>query len=237
MFPPKVQPYTLTQGQSYSSQLRTVAMLIRHTFNSQSSVVTLKTGLAFIMTVYHLNKGCVINTDVALLAYMKSTTFINIFIPCYFQSGNFYPLQILARWGLIWQYCINMYKYRCTRKRSWLRHCTTSRKVAGLIPDGVIGIFHWHNPSDRTMAQGLTQPLTEMSTKNIDMDMSNGWGINKIWRVRSDAHFHSHKWRHAAAAMRANNVLRNSYNTRPLLCARTTCYVTVITRAHCYACA
>ena len=48
-----------------------------------------------------------------------------------------------------------------------LRHCTTSRKVAGLIPDGVIGIFHWHNSSGRTMALGLTQPLTEMSTGNI----------------------------------------------------------------------
>jgi hypothetical protein len=28
--------------------------------------------------------------------------------------------------------------------------------------------------------------------------------------------------------MRAHNVLRNSYNTRPLLCARITCCVTVI---------
>ena len=26
--------------------------------------------------------------------------------------------------------------------RSWLRHRTTSRKVAGSIPDGVIGILH-----------------------------------------------------------------------------------------------
>jgi hypothetical protein len=70
------------------------------------------------------------------------------------------------------------------------------------------------------------------------MDMSNGWVINKIWRALC------HKWRHAAAAMRANNVLRNSYNTptamrahnvlrssyntRPLLCVRITCYVIVI---------
>jgi hypothetical protein len=37
-----------------------------------------------------------------------------------------------------------------TRWRSWLRHYATSRKVAGLIPDGVIGIFHWHNPSGPT---------------------------------------------------------------------------------------
>jgi hypothetical protein len=27
------------------------------------------------------------------------------------------------------------------RWRSWLRHCATSRKVVGLIPDGVTGIF------------------------------------------------------------------------------------------------
>ena len=41
-----------------------------------------------------------------------------------------------------------------------LRHCTLSRKVADSIPDGVIGIFYWHNTSCRTMAQGSTQPLT-----------------------------------------------------------------------------
>jgi hypothetical protein len=50
---------------------------------------------------------------------------------------------------------------------SWMRHCATSLKVAGSIPDGVIGIFHWHNPSGRTMALGSTQPLPEMSTRNI----------------------------------------------------------------------
>ena len=51
--------------------------------------------------------------------------------------------------------------------RSWLRHFATSQKVAGSIPDGVTGTFHWHNPSGRTMALGLTRPLTEMSTRNI----------------------------------------------------------------------
>ena len=29
-----------------------------------------------------------------------------------------------------------------TRWRSWLRHCVTSQKVAGSIPDGIIGIFN-----------------------------------------------------------------------------------------------
>ena len=49
----------------------------------------------------------------------------------------------------------------------WLRCCATNRKVAGSIPDGVIGIFHWHNPPDRTMALGSIQPLTETSTRRI----------------------------------------------------------------------
>ena len=60
-----------------------------------------------------------------------------------------------------------LHKSRGPRWRSWLRHCATSRKVAGSIPDGVIGIFHWHNPSGRSVALGSTQPLTEMSTGNI----------------------------------------------------------------------
>jgi hypothetical protein len=37
----------------------------------------------------------------------------------------------------------------------------------GSIPDGVIGFFNWPNPSSRTMALGSTQPLTEMSTRNL----------------------------------------------------------------------
>jgi hypothetical protein len=53
----------------------------------------------------------------------------------------------------------------------WLRHCATSQKVAGSIFDGVIRIFHWHNPSSRTKALGLTQSRTGMSTRNIS------WGV------------------------------------------------------------
>ena len=79
---------------------------------------------------------------------------------CYFnQSDRFLQLffsNTWREWGTRW----------C----SWLRHCAKSRKVAGSIPDGVIGIFHWHNPSGRTMALGLTQPLREMSTKNISWE-------------------------------------------------------------------
>jgi hypothetical protein len=52
-----------------------------------------------------------------------------------------------------------------------LRHYATNRQVAGSIPDGVIGIFQWHNPAGRTMVLGSTQPLTEMSTRCIS------WGV------------------------------------------------------------
>jgi len=46
-------------------------------------------------------------------------------------------------------------------------HCATSRQVAGSIPDGVIAIFHSHNPSGHSVALGSNQPLTEMSTRDI----------------------------------------------------------------------
>jgi hypothetical protein len=48
-----------------------------------------------------------------------------------------------------------------------MRHYATSRKVAGSIRGEIIGFFNWPNASSRTMALGLTQPLTEMSTSYL----------------------------------------------------------------------
>jgi hypothetical protein len=59
-----------------------------------------------------------------------------------------------------------------TRWRPSLRHCATSRNVAGSIPDSVTGLFHRRNSSGRTRVLGLTNPLTELSTRNI----IPGWG-------------------------------------------------------------
>jgi hypothetical protein len=68
---------------------------------------------------------------------------------------------------------------RCTRWRMWLRHYATSRKIAGSILVGIIGIFHWHNPSGNTMALVSTQPLPEMSTTCISLGVkaacAKGW--------------------------------------------------------------
>ena len=54
-----------------------------------------------------------------------------------------------------------------TAVEQWLGRCATNLKVAGSFPDCVMGVFHWHNPSDRTMALGSTQPLREVSTRSI----------------------------------------------------------------------
>ena len=43
--------------------------------------------------------------------------------------------------------------YKSGTRRS--RHCATSQKVAGSIPDGVIAIFHWHNPSGPHCGPGV----------------------------------------------------------------------------------
>jgi hypothetical protein len=46
-------------------------------------------------------------------------------------------------------------------------HYGTSRKVSGSIPDEIIGFFNWPNPSSRTMSLESTQPLREMSTRDL----------------------------------------------------------------------
>jgi len=38
-----------------------------------------------------------------------------------------------------------------------------------LIPDGTMGSFHWHNPSRHILAVESTQPVTEISTRNISL--------------------------------------------------------------------
>jgi hypothetical protein len=48
-----------------------------------------------------------------------------------------------------------------------MRNYTTGRKVAGSIPDEVIGFLNVPNPSSRNMALGSTHPLKEMSTRNL----------------------------------------------------------------------
>ena len=73
--------------------------------------------------------------------------------------------NITCTWS--WRLCGITPALYGTAVAQWLSCCATNRKVDGSIPDGVIGIFHSHNPPDHTMTLGSTQPLTEMSTRRI----------------------------------------------------------------------
>jgi hypothetical protein len=46
-------------------------------------------------------------------------------------------------------------------------HAVAELDEAGSIPDGVTGIFNLPNPSSRTLALGLTQPLGEICIRNL----------------------------------------------------------------------
>ena len=59
-----------------------------------------------------------------------------------------------------------------TAVAQWLRYCATNQEVVGSIPDGVIGVFHLHNTSDRTMALGVD------SASNRNEYQENFLGVN-----------------------------------------------------------
>jgi hypothetical protein len=51
-----------------------------------------------------------------------------------------------------------------------VRHYATSWNVVGSIPHEVIGFFNLSNPSSCTVAMESTQPLIEMTTRNLPGD-------------------------------------------------------------------
>jgi hypothetical protein len=100
----------------------------------------------------------------------------DIFFPCSFES----IIPLSCHWTL-------------HRLSDWKRLCAViplihplSWKVAGSIPDDVIGVFSWRIPSSRTVALGSTQRLTEMSTRNLPGGRrpAGTWG----WQL------HRHLW-------------------------------------------
>ena len=101
-----------------------------------------------------------------------------MFAPCFYHSNcllkicinlfhTYIILQPLMKWGPRW--------------RSWLRHCATSQKVAGSIPDGVIGIFHWHNSSGRTMRRA-DNLATFMCRLSWNLGTSTSWNPLGLFR-------------------------------------------------------
>jgi hypothetical protein len=67
---------------------------------------------------------------------------------------------------------------------SWLKHYPTSRKNVCSFPVEVIEFFNWSNPSSRTMALESTQPLTDMSTRNLPG--GKGWRVCRADSLTAD---------------------------------------------------
>jgi hypothetical protein len=115
-----------------------------------------------IVCIYHMYKACYIPCPSSPSWFLSPNAFL--WRVCFLHCAVVSYLRILP----LWWFNTLTFPRRGTRWRSWLRHYATNRKVAGSISDGVIGIFHWHYPSGRTIALGLT--LTEMNTRD------NSWG-------------------------------------------------------------
>ena len=78
----------------------------------------------------------------AMNSFHITTTSVGSLIPGTVRFVKLFSDQLL--WLVdatyCWKYFINM----GTVAAQWIRCCATNRKVAGWIPAGVIGIFHWH---------------------------------------------------------------------------------------------
>ena len=132
-------------------------------------------------------------TDIQLVGRTETLTWCSHQILAHSSAPNSCQGQIFA---LLWHHCMTQWQNSLFENfihhltpyhnvvihkaggdmwwHSQFRHCATNWKVAGSIPDGVTGIFHWHYPSGRTMALGMTLPLTEMSTRNISWGGKGG---------------------------------------------------------------
>jgi len=101
--------------------------------------------ICFVSQQQQYSRSCMKWTSIVVL--LVGISYVTIF--CKYSDMYGYLFQ----WG--------------TAVAQWLSCCATNRKIGVLVPAGVIGIFRWHNPSDRTMSLGSTQPLTEMSARSI----------------------------------------------------------------------
>jgi hypothetical protein len=108
-----------------------------------------------------LNNHCMLSSTASIRTYFET-----IPIPNYI----YIPYSILQNINLIRNFLMiivqNWNGLEVARQYSWLRHYATSQRVAGSNPHA-IGFFNWPEPSSCIMALGSTQPLTEMSTRNL----------------------------------------------------------------------
>jgi len=91
----------------------------------------------YLFRAFSLNSTVHSNTNSA--PWMETNSLTSLL---YFWRHLRDPLEILHQdLKIFLNYVCNLLHFGGTRWRNWLRHCSTSRKVADSIRDGVTGIF------------------------------------------------------------------------------------------------
>jgi hypothetical protein len=76
--------------------------------------------------------------------------------------------------------CVYIYIYIYRERERERESCATSQKVAGYIPDEVIGFFYyWSNPSSCIMAQGFTASIRCEYQESF-------WRSKELWACKAD---------------------------------------------------
>ena len=90
-----------------------------------------------------------------------------LFFVCWQQDSN---IHIIGAFN----------KYVCILMTYWghevvqgLKHCASSRKVAGSIPDVVTGIFHWYNP----FGPEIDSASKKNEYQECILGSKGGWGV------------------------------------------------------------
>jgi hypothetical protein len=85
--------------------------------------------------------------------------------------------RLLKRLPTLETNCLSVFSVCIDCPEAVVPVCAADEKVAGSIPDETIEFFYLPNPSNRTMALGLSPPVTEMGTRNILGDKA--WPVGK----------------------------------------------------------
>jgi hypothetical protein len=101
---------------------------------------------AFCLFVFTLGLAILLIREGIILRLVCETSRTNFISTNLWKKVLYWSIHLLLSPVSILSFIYKFFICGGTRWRSWLRHCASSWKAAGSIPDGVIGIFNWHNP-------------------------------------------------------------------------------------------
>ena len=113
---------------------------------------------------YMLLLNCALKLVEEIILYYDARSTSNWISSCRIIAGLWWNSEVFSLWAL------NVLKW----PHAVAQLVEALRKISGSIPDVVIGIFLWHNPSRRTMTKSSIHPVTEMSTRNISIGCKCG---------------------------------------------------------------